>query len=283
MLNDSPSSCSEEVWGPAAYRAAVKPDVSNGVTSEREFLKRQKTEDIAALVNEVAHDFNNILYVITGNAELALDEIPDDTELHSLVRTILDAADRGKKVVSQILTRSRPTEQGKRPIDIAPVVQETVQFVETTVPDNIAMRFSSSEGLPPVLADSTQMHRLVRNLCTNAVHSMRECGGSLRVGVGRAELDANMAADVHPTLKSGSYLKITVSDTGCGMSPDLVERIFEPHFTTKRIGEGNGLGLAVVKRIVKSHGGAIKVETGAERGTTFRAFLPTCECASTLS
>jgi signal transduction histidine kinase len=262
-------------------RAASKSDMAKTMVREKSSLQTEKMHDDDTLIKEIAHDFKNILIIIKGFTELAIESIQKNTKPHLHLQTVIAAASRGEKVVGQMLTLSSPAEQVKRQIDIVPIVAETVGLIRASIPETVSIRFSVSEDMRPVLADATQIHRLLLNLCTNSVHSMRECGGLLHVELGRVELDPDMAAHVDPTLKPGSYLQITVSDTGCGINPDLMERIFEPYFTTKINVEGSGLGLAVVNRIVRGHGGAITVKSAPGNGTTCQAFLPTVECAST--
>ncbi|AFM27577.1 signal transduction histidine kinase [Desulfomonile tiedjei DSM 6799] len=281
MMNNSSSSCSEETVNPMGFRAATKSDMTNTMIRKHRSLQTEKMHDNEILIKEIAHDFKNILIIIKGFTELAIESIRKDGKPHLHLQTVIEAATRGEKVVSQMLTLSLPDKQAMRQIDIVPIVAETIGLLRASVPDTVSIRFGVSEDMRPILADATQIHRLLLNLCTNSVHSMRECGGLLHVELGRVELDPGMAADIHPTLKPGSYLQITVSDTGCGIDPDIMERIFEPYFTTKTNGEGSGLGLAVVSRIVKGHGGAITVKSVPGKGTTCQAFLPTVECAST--
>lgn len=281
MMNNSSSSYNEETLEPMGFQTAGRSDMTNTMIGEGPSLSTEQTHDNEISIKEIAHDFKNILIIIKGFTELAIESIRKDGQPNVHLQTVIEAATRGEKVVGQMLTLSLPDEQAMQQIDIVPIVAETIGLLRASVPETVSIRFSVSEDMRPILADATQIHRLLLNLCTNSVHSMRECGGLLHVGLARVEFDVDMAAKIHSVLKPGSYLQITVSDTGCGINPDLMERIFEPYFTTKSNGEGSGLGLAVVSRIVKSHGGAITVKSAPGNGTTCQAFLPTVECAST--
>lgn len=176
-------------------------------------------------------------------------------------------------MVRQILTFSRQTDEVKQLIEIGPILKETLKFLRASLPTTVEIRQSIGSQLGTILAHPTQIHQVIMNLCTNAAHAMRETGGTLRVTLNEVELDSDPALQV-AGIDPGRYLKLSVSDTGHGMSPDVADRIFEPYFTTKKAGEGTGLGLAVVHGIVESHKGMIEVETRKNHGTAFRVYFP---------
>ena len=279
MKNNPVTCCSEDASGPIAYHGSANNGMAGTVPWEEDMGKQAKIVSDETLVNGVAHDFNNILYVIKGFAELVLEVVQEDAKTHRHMRMILDAVDRGSRLVSHMLTLSRQTEAERYPIDIIPVVEETLRFVRGSVPENVCVHLTLSEDMRPVLANPTEIHQLLMNLCSNAAHAMHDSGGVLHVALGRVEVDSRDTA-YDSGLQSGPYLRLTVSDTGTGMEQEIAERIFEPYFTTKKKGQGTGLGLCVVQRIVQGHGGAITVESAKGKGTTCQAFLPTFECAS---
>jgi two-component system, cell cycle sensor histidine kinase and response regulator CckA len=248
-------------------------DISMERALREQLLQAQKMQALGTLAGGIAHDFNNILFAMMGFAELALDEIPQGTTIHSNLNQILVAGRRAKDLVRQILTFSRQTDEVKRPVQIAPIVKETLKFLRASLPTTVEIRHAIDPQLGTILARPTQIHQILMNLCTNAAHAMREKGGRLTVTLNQVELDSEPSPQL-TGISPGRYLKLTVSDTGHGMSQEIADRIFEPYFTTKRAGEGTGLGLAVVHGIVESHEGRIEMQTRAKRGTTFSVYLP---------
>jgi PAS domain S-box-containing protein len=241
---------------------------------ETQLRQAQKMEAIGTLAGGIAHDFNNILSVIIGNAEMLgmSEEISPSTSREN-VAPILAASSRAKKLVSQILTFSRQGEQQKLLISLKPVIKETIEFLRSSLPSTIQLKQYINPQAGTILADPTQMQQVLMNLCTNAAHAMEGSAGELKIELENAtitEADSRMTADVEP----GSYVKMSVSDTGHGMEARVRERIFDPYFTTKGPGKGTGLGLSVVHGIVKSHGGMIQVYSEPGAGTTFRVYFP---------
>ncbi|MBN2123377.1 MAG: PAS domain S-box protein [Deltaproteobacteria bacterium] len=244
---------------------------------EDQLRQAQKMEAIGTLAGGIAHDFNNILGIIIGYAEMMeMFDAPAEGPMRSRLNEILKASHRAKDLVHQILTFSRQSEQERKPVQVAYILKETVKFLRASLPATIEIRqrIESNEGA--VLADPTQMHQVLMNLCTNAAHAMREKGGVLEVF-----LEDEFVAPAHPEeqldLKPGPYIKLTVSDTGSGIPEEVLARIFDPYFTTKGKGEGTGLGLAVVHGIVKTCGGAIRVASRPGEGTSFGIFFPMFE------
>ncbi len=255
---------------------AVKRDVTREVRLEEELRHAQKMEAIGTLAGGIAHDFNNILSAIFGFTQLALDEAPLGSSMHDCLSEVLIAAERAADLVKRILTFGRKSEQEKRIITLEPLLKEVLKFIRASLPSTIEIRPDFKAPQSKVLADPTQMHQVLMNLCTNAGQAMREDGGTLEVTVDRVLLDAD-SGDLDPDMTEGTYVRLDVTDSGKGIPPEIRERIFDPYFTTKKQGEGTGLGLAVVHGIVKSHGGSIRVRNWQEKGTTFHVFLPVVE------
>ncbi len=242
---------------------------------EDQLQQAQKMEAIGTLAGGIAHDFNNILGAIMGYAELALHEVENKSIPDQYLREVLHAGRRAKDLVKQILTFSRQTDQERTPVLARLIVKEVIKLLRASLPSTIEIHQNiQSDSL--VMGDPTQIHQVMMNLCTNAGYAMRDQGGRLTVNLEPVELDPEFAAG-HPNLKSGPYLKLTVSDTGPGIAESELDRIFEPFFTTKEKGEGTGMGLAVVHGIVTSHGGDIFVRSEPGQGTTFTVLFPAVE------
>jgi len=240
---------------------------------EARLRQAQKLEAIGTLAGGIAHDFNNILTPIMGFSQLALDDLPQEHPGRTKLGHVVKAARRAKEMVHQILAFSRQSSQEFRPVFLAPVIKEPLKLLRATIPTTIEIRQNIQSPDGQVIGDATQIHQVVMNLCTNAAHAMRDKGGLMEVSLVEVEIGEEETAR-NPELKPGPYLKLTVSDTGQGMKPETMKRIFEPYFTTKTTGEGTGMGLAVVHGIVASHGGAITVESEVDRGSIFDVYLP---------
>ena len=240
---------------------------------ESQLRQAQKMEAIGTLAGGIAHDFNNILSIIFGYNQLAMvEEDPENRRRH--LEELNKGAERAKELVAQILTFSRKAEQQMQPLQASLVVKEALKMLRASIPTTIEIRpHIVSEAL--VLADPTQIHQVVMNLCTNAYHAMRETGGILAVSLEEVRIAGEEYG--YAGLAPGNYLKLEVSDTGCGIDAKTQEKIFEPYFTTKKPGEGTGLGLAVVHGIVKSHHGHITVYSEPGKGTSFHVYLPLTE------
>ncbi len=234
-------------------------DVTERRLAEAAMLRSQKLESLGTLAGGIAHDFNNILYAIQGNARLAAGLLPAGHAAAEAIAEIERAGHRASVLVGRILAFSRPPRGERRPVDLRPVVQEAVQLVRATLPAMIEIRARLPEALPAVAIDPTDIHQVIVNLATNAAHAIGRAAG-------RIEIALEPGAD--------GQVRLRVSDTGCGMDAALLERIYDPFFTTKPQGEGTGLGLSVVHGIVTRHGGTIAVESEPGRGTTFRVGLP---------
>ncbi len=243
---------------------------------EAQLRQVQKMEAIGALAGGIAHDFNNILAAVLGYTQLALDDVSEDHPVKPSLRQVLQAGRRAKNLVQQILSFSRQAEQEHRPVYVGPIVREALKLLRASIPTTIEIRQRLETESRAVLADPTEIHQVVMNLCTNASQAMREKGGLLEVSLQTLALDEEAAAQF-AELCPGAYQRLKISDTGSGMDQATAARIFEPYFTTKEPGEGTGLGLSVVHGIVKSCRGAITVASQPGRGSTFEIFLPLIE------
>ncbi len=252
----------------------VAKDISYKKKIETQLRQAQRLEAIATLAGGIAHDLNNILFPIYGYAEMTLELAPDDVLIQKNLKRVLDAAERGREMVQQILTFSREGREGKKsryPCKIQSVIKETLKLLRGSVPATIDIRRRVDETCGRVMADPTQIHQVLMNLCTNAYHAMREKGGVLEISLHEVVLCADETAlDMEP----GPCLKLSVSDTGHGMERAVMDKIFDPYFTTKDVHEGTGLGLSVTHGIVKGHKGHITVYSELGRGTTFHVYLP---------
>ena len=246
---------------------------------EAQLRQAQKMEAIGTLASGIAHDFNNILAAILGYSELTLDEVPPASRARQHLQQVLAAGVRAKELVQQILLFSRQTEQARQPVHLAPLVTEALALLRAALPATIELRQVLADDIGVIVADPTQIHQVLLNLCTNAAQAMRDTGGMLTVGLDTCERVADLPAGA-PRLTPGPYVRLTVRDTGHGMTPAILERIFEPFFTTKDVGEGTGLGLAVVHGIIANHGGAIWVDSAPGHGTTFAVYLPRSDRAT---
>jgi PAS domain S-box-containing protein len=236
-------------------------------------LQAQKMEAIGTLAGGIAHDFNNILSAVIGYADLSIKEVEKHSRLHINLEQILVAGLRARDLVQQILAFSRQEERELRPLQVAPLVKEALKLLRSSLPSTIEIRQQIAPRLDNVLADPTQIHRVIINLCTNAAHAMEENGGVLTVSLAQVTL-TDQDVRLHPGLRPATYLKLSVQDTGRGIAPEYLTKIFDPYFTTKLKGKGTGLGLSVVHGIVSNYGGAILAYSEPGRGTLFNAYIP---------
>ena len=248
------------------------------ITERRQFenglRQAQKLEAIGTLAGGIAHDFNNILAPIMGYTEMMLSDLPKDNPMVDDLEQVYNATHRAKELVRQILAFSRMQVEGARqPVNIGEVLREGLGLIRATLPSTIEIHQDISCENAIGLANAAQIHQVLINLCTNAAHAMEEKGGVLHVSLTSIKTDTPIRTVVSE-LSPGSYLKLTVSDTGHGMDPETLERIFDPYFTTKQVGKGSGLGLTVVHGIVRQHEGGILVHSTPGKGTSFQVFLP---------
>jgi len=253
-------------------------DITERRKLEAQFRQAQKMESIGMLAGGIAHDFNNILAAIIGNLYVAKLESENTPGLDEPLENISQAAKRAGDLVNQILTFSRQHKQEREPLILNHVVMEALKLLRASVPATVTIQTDLAKA-PTVLANATAVHQVIMNLGTNAWHAMRGKQGTLKIELHVIDVDADFAA-AHPGLRAGHYVRIGVSDTGCGMDASTIERIFDPFFTTKPVGEGTGLGLAVVLGIMQSHDGAITVYSEVGVGTTFYLYFPVFETES---
>jgi len=252
----------------------VKKRTNELSTAQEHLRQAQKMEAIGTLAGGIAHDFNNALSAIIGYSELAQLNQPDDSISKEYLEHVLTAADRAKEMIKQILTFSRKEKKEKKEVIFSNLINETVIFLRSTLPATIDISIDIQKDMDPIMANPTQLHQVIMNICTNAAQAMKKKGGQLKIELkeilhthenGNSELDG---------INPGKCQNLSITDNGPGMSQEVLERIFEPYFTTKDVGEGTGMGLAVVHGIVKDHHGDIIVNSKPGKGTTVQVILP---------
>ena len=258
----------------------VISDITETVSVEKEnirlkdhLMRTQRMESIAILASGIAHDFNNILFPITGSVEILLMDTAKDSDSYRYLMNILKASDRAKTLINQILSFSRQKKTETIPVLVQLIVKETLSLLRETIPKTINIVQQIDMNCCPIMADPTQIHQVIMNLCTNAYQAMENSGGTLTVELCETDIDKNESPRFLE-LQPGRYLQLLISDTGGGMEKNIALKIFEPYFTTKEIGKGTGLGLSVVHGIVKKAGGDIKVISEPDKGTCFYIYLP---------
>ncbi len=250
----------------------VARDVTQEVLLERQVRQAQKLESLGTLASGIAHDFNNILTAVTGYLELALDDVRSPTARQNLNR-VLAAVDRAASLVARMLAFGREAEGDPRPVRLCRVLDEAMDLLRSGLGPEVELVCWWAAQDDRVVVDPVQVQQVVMNLVTNAAQALGDEGGRVEVSVRDAEVDEALARG-RPGLVPGAYLRITVSDNGCGIPPEVLPRIFDPFFTTKEVGQGTGLGLAMVHGIVASWGGAVEVRSEPGQGTTFHVFVP---------
>ncbi len=259
--------------GRIAHFVAIKQDVTERRSLEKQLRQAQKMEAIGTLAGGIAHDFNNILGAMFGFGFLLQQDTTGNPAAQESVEEILKAANRAKELVQQILTFSRQRETKRQAISLDPVVKEAMKFLRASLPAEIKIELSLASNAPTVLADPTQIYQVTINLATNALYAMQGRAGQLTVTLESFSPDEKHLA-MHSEFRPIQYVRLAVADTGHGMDANTLEHLFEPFFTTKPVGQGTGLGLAVVHGIVKSHEGIITVESKVGQGTTFTLYFP---------
>ncbi|HPJ98453.1 MAG TPA: PAS domain S-box protein, partial [Candidatus Hydrogenedentes bacterium] len=248
-------------------------DVSTEVSLERQLRQAQKMEAVGTLAGGIAHDFNNILSLILGYSELLLDLLADNEPALLNVRQIAKAGNRGAELVRQILTFSRQAERRCEPCRLGPILKESLRFLAASLPAAVEIQQRIGEETGSVMADPIQIYQTIMNLCTNAYQAMGNGGGVLELTLDEVKIDASFHADAGSP-EPGKYVRLTVSDTGTGIEPGDIGRIFEPFFSTKKPSQGTGLGLSTVHGIVTGYGGAVTVRSVVGEGTVFEVYLP---------
>ena len=243
---------------------------------ESALTQAQKMEAIGTLAGGIAHDFNNILGAIIGYTQLAQINSKENPKVQEYTNQVCIASERAKGLIQQILAFSRQSNLEKQPVDIGVIINETLKLIRASIPSTIEIQQNVKKNLGTVKANQTQIHQVLINLCTNAAHAMENEYGKLAVDLLPMRIDESDCSNFN-SIKPGNYLKLSVSDTGHGIDAYTISRIFEPYFTTKEVGEGTGMGLALVHGIIKDHGGDIKVYSEPGVGTTFHILFPTIE------
>ncbi len=262
--------------GQLVRAAGVFIDVTERRRAEEARAHSQKLEALGTLAGGIAHDFNNILLAITGNARLALAELPPQHPVAASLGEIEKAGARATDLVRRILVFSRQQEARREVNALPAIIDDALKLIRPTLPALIEIHTSLSNEAPTVAAESVQIHQIMMNLLTNAAHAIGESKGLIEVRLDPVMIDTRLADD-YPGLTPGRYASLTVSDSGSGMDKATMQRIFDPFFTTKPPGQGTGLGLPVVHGIVKNHGGAINVDSQPGKGTTFRLYFPAAD------
>jgi len=251
----------------------INTDITARKNLEAQVLHAQRLESLGSLAGGVAHDFNNLLMVISAGVQLAMAELPPNSQAQEALSQVDQAASRGAALVRQLLTFSRRDEPKRLPVKLQPLVVEALGFLRVTFPSGVRLETSFDPSAPDVLADATQVHQVVMNLGTNAVHAMAPQGGLLEVRLERRVFERPLPTHAGE-LPPGTYARLTVRDTGAGMDAATVEQVFNPFFTTKGPGEGTGLGLSVVQRIMRNHDGGVVVSSTPGRGSVFELYFP---------
>jgi two-component system cell cycle sensor histidine kinase/response regulator CckA len=246
-------------------------DITEKKKLEAQFLRSQRMESIGTLAGGIAHDLNNVLTPIMLSLQLLKDKYIDE-ESQKLLDMLDRNTKRGADLIKQVLSFARGVEGERNPLQAKHIITEIENIAKGTFPRNIEIRTDIPKDLWVISGDATQLHQVIMNLCVNA-HDAMPNGGTLSISAENLFIDENYAR-LHTEAKVGSYIVIIVSDTGTGISPEVLDRIFEPFFTTKEHGNGTGLGLSTALGIVKSHGGFINVYSEVRKGTTFQVYLP---------
>ncbi len=261
------------------------------ITTEKQLLREkqqleahlrqvQKMEAIGNLAGGIAHDFNNILFPLIGYTEMIREDLAPDNPLQKNVDKVLTAAFRAKELVRQILTVSRQNEQEFKVVSLQTIINEALHLLTPSIPKTIEIKTEIDPDCGRVFGDPTQIHQVIMNLSTNAYHAMEETGGTLTIGLEQQTIDSDSTPGSRHHLPPGTYGKLTVSDTGAGISADAMEKIFDPYYTTKGIGKGTGLGLSVVRGIIKGMQGDIQMESSPGKGTRVQVYLPIIDASS---
>lgn len=262
-----------DAQGKVIQVGVISSDITERRNMEVQLRQTHKMEAIGTLAGGIAHDFNNILGIILGYTELVMDDVPEWNPARQNLEEIRIAGIRARDVVRQLLSFARKTDQERKPTIINSIIIEVLKLLRSSIPASIEIRHNLTKGSAIILADPTQLNQVMINLLTNAAYAMEKDGGILEINMESVNLTES-TAQFHD-LSPGPYVKLSVSDTGSGIGPEIKDRIFDPYFTTKEVGEGSGMGLAVVHGIIMNHKGAISVDSELGKGTTFTIFLPT--------
>ena len=250
----------------------VVRDITEQKLAEERIQRQNRLTAVGQLGAGIAHDFNNLLTGIIGYAELASETLDPGSRVYQYINAIPKLGVRGADLIKQLLTFSRQADVERKPMNLVPLIKEIVKMLERTLPESIDIRMVGMDQVAAINADPTQIQQVIMNLCVNAGHAMPE-GGELTLEINSVSLDREYCGH-HPEAKPGDYIRLSVRDTGVGMTSDVQERAFEPFFTTKKVGEGTGLGLSVVYGIVRAHEGHIGIYSEVGKGTQFNVYIP---------
>ncbi len=271
IVQDSSTLLRDATGRIVAYRGILK-DVTDKKKLEEQLLQSQKLESLGQLTSGIAHDFNNVLGGIIGFTELALGKIENSHPVHNYLMRIYGLADRAAKITKQLLAFARRQILMPKVLDLNQLVSDILELLKRLLGEQIQIEFTPGGGLSTILADPSQIEQVILNLAVNAGDAMQS-GGLLAINTNNVTLD-EFYCRTHVDVKPGEYVQLSMSDTGMGIAPEAIERIFEPFYTTKEIGKGTGLGLSVVHGIIRQHGGAINAYSEVGRGTTFKVYFP---------
>lgn len=255
---------------------AVKHDITTEIEMEKKLAQAHKMEAIGTLAGGIAHDFNNILSAIIGYSEMAIYDLEKNSLAAENIKQILTAGYRAKELVKQILSVSRINDDKKAPLRLSHIVKEAVKLLRASLPATIEIQLDLKTNEDRIMGDPVGVHQVLLNLCTNAAHAMEEQGGLLQIRLECIPLEEKEIL-LFPGLKPGNFIKLSIIDTGTGIPNNIIERIYDPYFTTKEHGKGTGLGLALVHSVVRSHSGSITVQSEPGKGTTFEVYFPSIE------
>jgi PAS domain S-box-containing protein len=250
-------------------------DISEQIRFETHLNQIQKMESIGNLAGGIAHDFNNLLFPIMGISEMLLDDLTEGSNEHRCVNEILKAGKRGSDLVKQIMSFSRKSDSKKTSVRFQQIIKEALMLIRSIIPTSIEISNDINEKCGPVEANTSQLHQVVMNLITNAYHALENASGTIHIQL--QEVVLGQEDIVIESMKPGTYAKLSISDTGTGIHPDILDKIFEPYYTTKEKGKGTGLGLSTVYGIIKDHQGDIRVVSEQGKGSVFSVFLPVLE------
>jgi len=250
-------------------------DISDRRRLESQLRQSQKMEAIGVLAGGVSHDLNTLLGIMLGYGDMIRDDIGEGSLVRDNLEELMDAGYQAKKLIKQLIDFARPSEVKREPLGLSVIIEESIKLLRSSQPKTIKTHQSIEVKSDIVMGNASQIKQVIMNLGINAGRAIGDNMGELGVSLTSVEVNAELASlkEVDP----GSYFRLTVSDTGCGMDPELMEHIFEPFYTTKKVGEGSGLGLSVVHGIVKSHGGFVNVESELGKGSRFHVYLPKIE------
>jgi signal transduction histidine kinase/CheY-like chemotaxis protein len=260
-------------WTGSATDITERKQAEEGLKSmEHKLRLSQRLEAMGTLAGGIAHDFNNILGAILGYGEMAQRDAPEGSRLARDLDNIVIAGERGRALVDRVHAFSRSAVGERAPVHVERVVREALDLVMAKLPPSVTVRAKLHAGAAAVIGDATQVHQVVANLATNAVHAMPD-GGTLRIELGVERIEAARGATIG-SLAAGEYVVLSIADAGSGIAPEIIDRIFDPFFTTKEVGTGTGLGLSLVHGIVTDLGGGIEVASKVGAGSTFTVYLP---------